>query len=282
MSEKKGTKSALSQAFSELLSSVGAKPVAGETDLAKAEQRFVSADPKAKGIEDSIMVKDLNPKHQSETKDTADVRKEQGNQPAPATAPPQVPEAAVATKTQARAPEPAKRTPELKKPAGEKVTTIAAGTVIHGNMVIDGSAEVEGSLHGDIECSGFLTVSGEIIGCSKTADIDIVGARIEGNIESRGNVQIRDGAVVIGNVDGQSMQVYGALKGDILLPGHLKVGATALIMGDIQAGTIDIQNGAVIDGRVAVQAAEKADEIFAAKLGKRSSTGLEKQSAASK
>jgi cytoskeletal protein CcmA (bactofilin family) len=267
-------KSALSQAFSELLSTVAARPAANQAGLAKAESRPGLARSESKGYEDSSMAKTPSPK--SEPKVAEDLKQnndriEREPVKAPNPAPPPAPELK-------------KPVPEPKKPASpsQKVTTIAAGTTILGNMVIEGAAELEGILHGDIECSGCLTVSGEIVGCSKTAEIDVLGARVEGNIESKGNVQIRDGAVVIGNVTGQSMQVDGALKGDILLPGHLRVGPTAIIVGDIQTGTIDIQNGAVIDGRVTVQAAEKAEDIFATKLGRRSASKPKQQPTATR
>lgn len=145
---------------------------------------------------------------------------------------------------------------------GGKVTTIAMGTTVEGNMVVEGAAEIEGRLHGDIDCSGCLTVSGELVGRSRTAEIDVQGAWIEGNIESKGNVHVRDGSVIIGNVTGQAMQLFGAVKGDIILPGHVTVGPTAIIVGNIQAGSIDIQNGAAIDGYVAVKPNSQANSVF--------------------
>lgn len=153
----------------------------------------------------------------------------------------------------------------IKPPAGGQTTVIAAGTTVDGNLVVDGSAEIDGCLNGDIECSGCLTVSGEIIGGSRISEIDVIGARIEGNIESKGTVYIRNGAVVIGNINGQSMQIFGAIKGSLALPGHLTIGSTAIIVGDIRAGSIDIQNGAVIDGRVTVQSAGRVSDIFETK-----------------
>lgn len=143
-----------------------------------------------------------------------------------------------------------------------KLTVIAVGTTVAGNMSVDGAAEIEGRLQGDIDCSGCLTVSGQLIGRSRVAEINVQGARIEGNIESKGDVHVRDGSVVIGNVSGQAMQLFGAVKGDITLPGHLTVGATAIVVGNIQAGSVDIQSGAAIDGYVAVKSNGRASSIF--------------------
>jgi len=149
-----------------------------------------------------------------------------------------------------------------KPPAGQKMTVIAAGTTVNGNLTVDGSAEIDGCLNGDIECTGCLTVSGEIIGGSKISEIDVIGARIEGNIESKGSVNVRNGAVIIGNITGQSMQIFGAVKGSVVLPGHLTIGSTAIILGDIRTGSIDIQNGAVIDGHVSVQSSGRTTDVF--------------------
>lgn len=149
-----------------------------------------------------------------------------------------------------------------KPPAGQKITVIAAGTTVNGNLSVDGSAEIDGCLNGDIECTGCLTVSGEITGGSKIAEIDVIGARIEGNIESKGSVNVRNGAVIIGNITGQSMQIFGAVKGSLVLPGHLTIGSTAIILGDIRTGSIDVQNGAVVDGHVSVQSSGRATDVF--------------------
>ncbi len=149
-----------------------------------------------------------------------------------------------------------------KPPAGQKITVIAAGTTVNGNLTVDGAAEIEGCLNGDIECTGCLTVSGEIVGGSKISEIDVIGARIEGNIESKGSVNVRNGAVIIGNINGQSMQIFGAVKGSLVLPGHLTIGSTAIILGDIRTGSIDIQNGAVVDGHVTVQSSGRATDVF--------------------
>ncbi|MGI6357853.1 MAG: bactofilin family protein [Bacillota bacterium] len=242
----------LSQAFSELFSTVSAKPGATAAALAKADLRPDPAKSSAENLAPSSIADQPSP--QPEGKELEKTRSARHREV------PTVNSTAAMVELH----------PRQRQASREQVTSIAVGTTILGNMVVNGPAEIKGTLSGDIECSGCLTVSGEIIGCCKTAEIDVLGARIEGNIESQGNVQIRDGAVVIGNVDGQSMQVFGAVKGDILLPGHLTVGSTAVIVGDIQTGTLDIQNGAIIDGHVNVQAAEKANTVFTVKPGKQS------------
>lgn len=157
---------------------------------------------------------------------------------------------------------PSRKPSSTLSPAASKATIIAAGTTVEGNMQVEGPAEIQGRFHGNIECSGCLTVSGEIVGGSKIAEIDVQGARIEGNIESNGNVQVRNGAVVVGNVNGQAMQLFGAVKGDIILSGHLTIGSTAIVIGDIQVGSVDIQNGAAINGHVTVSSTGKTSDVF--------------------
>ena len=65
---------------------------------------------------------------------------------------------------------------------------------------------------------------------------------------STGTVKIGLGSVVVGNVAATSAVVAGAIKGDIDVHGPVVVDTSAVVMGNIKSRSVQINNGAVIEG----------------------------------
>ena len=133
--------------------------------------------------------------------------------------------------------------------AGDNVTVIAKGTKIVGSVISESSLQVNGVVIGDVECLGTLSVNGLIEGNPVAADIYAAKSRIEGNLTSKGTVNLSEGTVVIGNVEASSAVVAGAVKGQMNVNGPVVLDSTAIVKGDIKAKSVQINNGAVIDGR---------------------------------
>lgn len=129
-----------------------------------------------------------------------------------------------------------------------EVTVITKGTIIEGSITSDGSLEVMGTIHGDIDCLGKLTIIGEVTGNSMASEVYVNTKRLEGSINSEGSVKISDGTVVIGDVTASSGVIAGAVKGEIDINGPIVVDSSAIIKGNINAKSVQINNGAVIDG----------------------------------
>ena len=54
--------------------------------------------------------------------------------------------------------------------------------------------------------------------------------------------------MIIGNVTSSSAVIAGAIKGDIDVQGPVVVDTSAVIMGNIKSRSVQINNGAVIEG----------------------------------
>ncbi len=131
----------------------------------------------------------------------------------------------------------------------DETAVITKGVTINGNMSARGSVDVLGCIEGNVECLGKLTVSGNIIGDSKSAELFANNAKINGNIISDGVVKVGGGSIVVGNITATSAVIAGAVKGDIDVQGPVIIDATAVIVGDIKSKSVQINNGAVIEGR---------------------------------
>lgn len=82
------------------------------------------------------------------------------------------------------------------------------------------------------------------------------GVRIEGTFEgqikSKGSLHVAEGAKVQADVEAASMDVEGECKGNILISEKLHLLATAKMEGDIRTNRLEIADGAIFVGNVAV------------------------------
>lgn len=130
----------------------------------------------------------------------------------------------------------------------DSTTYITKGTRIEGNLFTDGSVDIIGTVEGDVNCYGKLVVSGGINGKVNASEIYANAAKITGEITSAGSVKIGVGSVIVGNVEAQSAVIAGAVNGDLDVKGPVIVDSTAVIMGNIKSRSVQINNGAVIEG----------------------------------
>lgn len=132
--------------------------------------------------------------------------------------------------------------------ASDEVTDITKGTTITGSISSTGSVNVYGNITGDISCKGKLTVTGTVKGTSQAREIFANNAKIEGDVRSDGTVKVGNGTVIIGNVYATSAVIGGAIKGDIDVHGPVVVDSTAVVKGNIKSKSVQINNGAAIEG----------------------------------
>lgn len=130
----------------------------------------------------------------------------------------------------------------------DETATITAGMKLVGDITSEGSLELEGVVHGNIDILGKLNITGSIIGDSQAAEIFADNAKITGEVKSMGSVKIGQSSVIIGNIFANSAVVAGAVKGDIDVHGPVILDTSAIVMGNIKSKSVQINNGAVIEG----------------------------------
>ncbi len=132
--------------------------------------------------------------------------------------------------------------------AVDETAVVTEGMTITGDVVSEGSMELIGTVNGNLDILGKLNITGTIQGNSKAAEIYAEGAKITGEVNSQGSVKIGQSSVVIGNITATSAVVAGAVKGDIDVQGPVILDTTAIVMGNIKSKSVQINNGAVIEG----------------------------------
>ena len=115
-------------------------------------------------------------------------------------------------------------------------------------MESTGSIAVYGTVNGSINCQKKLIAGGSVDGDIHAAEIFINKANVDGNVISEGNLKIGSGSVIVGDVYGQTAVIAGAVKGEIDIKGTVIIDNTAVIRGNIKSRSVQINNGAVIEG----------------------------------
>ena len=96
-------------------------------------------------------------------------------------------------------------------------TIVGRGTHITGDMKINGSAHINGTVDGSVEASGFVTVS--------------------------------ESGVVKGGISGEYAIIGGIVGGNINVKGKVALGKAGRLKGDVVATRLIIEDGAVFHGR---------------------------------
>lgn len=130
----------------------------------------------------------------------------------------------------------------------DETSVITAGTTLTGDITSDGSFDIQGTVNGNVTCNGKMVVTGTINGNSAASEFFADVAKVEGEVVSSGTVKIGAGSVIIGNISAASAVIAGAIKGDIDVQGPVVVDTSAVVMGNIKSRSVQINNGAVIEG----------------------------------
>ena len=132
--------------------------------------------------------------------------------------------------------------------ADDETSVITKGMTITGDIISQGSVDVLGCINGNIDILGKLNITGTINGDSKAAEVFADNAKIVGEVISDGSVKVGQSSVIIGNITATSAVIAGAVKGDIDVQGPVILDASAIVMGNIKSKSVQINNGAVIEG----------------------------------
>lgn len=136
----------------------------------------------------------------------------------------------------------------LRGEALDETAIITNGMKITGDISSQGSMDVLGEVKGNIEILGKLNISGKVEGNSVAAEVFADSANITGEIHASGSVKVGQSSVIIGNIFAASAVIAGAVKGDIDVQGPVVLDTSAIVMGNIKSKSVQINNGAVIEG----------------------------------
>jgi cytoskeletal protein CcmA (bactofilin family) len=127
----------------------------------------------------------------------------------------------------------------------EKLNRLVVGTKLVGDLSTESSLRVDGSIHGNINCSGKIVIGkeGNIIG-----DVISVQAEIEGTVE--GDLKVED--ILI-------LQKTAIVKGAMSV-GRLVIEDGAQIGGNVQTGDIQMVSDTNSEGKAKSKGVKTAQD----------------------
>ena len=144
----------------------------------------------------------------------------------------------------------------------DNLTVICKGTTVKGSIYAEGSVQVEGTVEGDITAAGELIISGNVTGNIEGLVISVNRSTVRGNIKSFNGLFISEESVVIGDIESTDADIAGAVKGKIDVNGPVTLRSEAKVLGDIDCKSVQINNGAVIEGKCSQKYSEVSPSAF--------------------
>jgi cytoskeletal protein CcmA (bactofilin family) len=94
-------------------------------------------------------------------------------------------------------------------------------------------------LSNDVEIKGSIKFSHDLI----------IDGRIEGEVQSDGALTVGENANIKGEIKTRTVVIFGKVEGNISVQERCELKSNAILIGDISAGTLSIEEGATFDGR---------------------------------
>lgn len=98
----------------------------------------------------------------------------------------------------------------------------------------------------------------EIKGTVKFQHDLIVDGKIEGDIQSTGNLTVGENARIKAEIKTGTIIIYGKVHGNMIATDRVELKSSAEVIGDIKAKTLVIEGGAIFVGKSTVGAPSQA------------------------
>lgn len=94
-------------------------------------------------------------------------------------------------------------------------------------------------LSSDVEIKGSIKFSHDLI----------IDGRIEGEVSSDGALTVGENALIKGEIKTRAVTLFGKVEGNITVAERCELKSNAVLVGDVTAGTLAIEEGATFLGR---------------------------------
>ena len=130
------------------------------------------------------------------------------------------------------APAPAERSPILSSPPAQPQRVSSPPPMTSSKNVLANDVEIKGSI--------------------KFSHDLIIDGRIEGEVHSDGSLTVGENANIKGEIKTRTVVIFGKVEGNITVQERCELKSNAILVGDITAGTLSIEEGAPFMGQSSV------------------------------
>lgn len=133
-----------------------------------------------------------------------------------------------------------------------KKSFLEKNVVITGSISSVTSIEIEGRVNGNVSCENDVLIRGTVTGDINASNIKITEGQVNGNISSNSLITLDKDSTIRGNITGESLQCDGKVEGNTKVKAKANITGNAVIVGDIYASRISIEDGVAIKGKLQV------------------------------
>lgn len=134
-----------------------------------------------------------------------------------------------------------------------KKSVICDSCTIIGDIITDNGLVISGKVTGNITSSEEISLFGTVIGDISGKDIILGSTQLRGSILKSESVSLLyPDSMIEGSISTNNCDSHGHIKGNIIVSDTLSLGSTASVIGDVSAGSISIEKGAVLHGRMTI------------------------------
>ncbi len=144
----------------------------------------------------------------------------------------------------------------------KKETVIQEDTLIRGEVLSTSNMNIAGSIKGSVSCEGDIFLTGKIYGNMKGNSITIKDGLVEGNILAKSDITFLGDTTVVGDIETNNFVSEGKIKGHVKAFNSVSLRTPAVLYGNINAKTINMQDGVILDGNVKIMGDVSVETLF--------------------
>ncbi|MFO7152003.1 MAG: polymer-forming cytoskeletal protein [Bacillota bacterium] len=99
----------------------------------------------------------------------------------------------------------------------------------------------------------------EIQGVIRASGVLRIEGRVEGELESAGDVIVADTGAVNAHIKARNAIIAGEVNGNIFLSGKLEIKSSGRVLGDLKVEGLTIEDGAFFEGRCEMNKAKEVE-----------------------
>jgi cytoskeletal protein CcmA (bactofilin family) len=141
-------------------------------------------------------------------------------------------------------------------------SVIAEDVVIEGSINGKSSIQINGQVKGNVTTAGDILSRGAIEGDAKGVNVSLVRSNIKGNVTASGELSVDESSIIVGDINAGSVEISGKIKGDIRAEELIVLRKAALVLGNLKAKSVSMEAGSELKGNMEVISGKISESDF--------------------
>ncbi|MBE7003164.1 MAG: hypothetical protein E7425_02615 [Ruminococcaceae bacterium] len=135
-------------------------------------------------------------------------------------------------------------------PRRENTTYFAAGTVIEGTLRSDSDVEIVGDFSGEIASNGKVIIHANTVSSIAARELELVGSTLTGDVNVSGGVVVDQASSIQGNIRAATLDSSGRIRGNLFVQDSVELRDHAVLTGDVKTPLLTMGTGVRYNGKI--------------------------------